>query len=454
MMDGATDGINPLDLQRSDPKGAGAGLLRQGNFAAAAAVLKEAAAITPDDEETFSLLGAALASNGDASPAIDAFKRAAELGPTNPRSHFNLGLAYQAANRLTEARSSLERAVHLNPAYDAARAKLSEVAQRMGGASAMGSSAAPDIQTTNIVGGGDSSMLLSVGSQYTPSFEGTSNIQAGGDASSLASIGQRAIATAAQNAAQAAEQEGHTNISGGSGAGFSLSDVGAGRAPVRETGTTNIGGGATAATAPPSAAPVLRIAPPTSVGPSSVGPSPASSGYTPPQSTAGTYDTPVPMLGMSNAMMQNSSGMQGDIPPEIVRGFNFGAFALTFLWLINMRMNGFAYGLLGFNIAMNFVIRFLDSSKSVPLGVAATLEIGIWVIRFAIGIYFGIVGNRMAWQNRRFDSVEDFRACQRAWMWWGIGLFILGIATVVGLIAIGVGAALVGGSTGGGARRF
>jgi hypothetical protein len=438
-MDQATSEINPM----LDPRGAGANLLRQGKFGEAATVLREATAIDPGDEEAFSLLGAALASKGDSDQAVEAFKRAAELGAGNPRNHFNLGLAYQASKRLPEARLAFEKALTLNPGYDQARARLTELAQQMGATVNRPTPTASAEGHTNIKGGGDSSMLQSVGNRYTPPVagaDGHTNIAGGGDATSLASIGQKAAPPPAQ--------EGHTNIGGGSGnAGAMLSGVGVGRAPVIETGHTNIGGGATAASAPapaapasapPSVSPVLRSAP------SSAPPSSS------PSSVTDSINAPRPQLGMNYASNQeNSSGMQGDVPSEVASGFNWGAFLMTWLWLLNMRVTTLGLGVLSIYFAIGLISYFLTKSGSGTTANPASMIFNLISngLQLAISIYLGMNGNKLAWPNRRFESVDDFRACQRIWVWWGVGLIVAGIIIGVLLVVL-LGAIFVGLSSG------
>ena len=441
-MDEATGGINAL----TDPKAAGIALLRQGKFDQAAAVLREAVAIEGEDEETYSLLGAALASKGDAPAAVDAFKRAAELGPAVARNFYNLGLAYQSAGRLPDAKRSLEQALSLNPGYEQARAKLSEIAQHSGASPSFVAPIASSEGTTNIGGGGDTTGLLSsVGQRYTPPpAEGTTNIGVGGNSSALSSLGQAAPAPA---------QEGHTNISGSAptAASMSLADVGMGRAVV-ETGHTNIGGGATAASGPPSAAPTLRAAPPSSVGPTNYTP-PAS--YAPPGAAPNQYGAPVPQLGTDYAVAQNSSGMQGDVPAEIAGGFNWGAFMFGWIWFVAMHMKQWGWTYLIVSIVLNQSVNAASRFSTSTSGAAATgiVSIGLAVAQFAFAIFMGFKGNQWAWQNRRWDSVEDFKACQRIWGWWALGWFIMGVVLMTVVFAL-LGAAIFSGLSGAGGRRF
>jgi hypothetical protein len=61
-----------------------------------------------------------------------------------------------------------------------------------------------------------------------------------------------------------------------------------------------------------------------------------------------------------------------------------------------------------------------------------------WLANFGVSVYLGLNGHKMAWRNRRFDSLQQYFAVQRAWMiggfaLWGVLLFfaLLGIFAVV-----------------------
>ena len=94
----------------------------------------------------------------------------------------------------------------------------------------------------------------------------------------------------------------------------------------------------------------------------------------------------------------SSSGQPGAQLPEELRGWNWGAFFMTWIWAIPHRS----------------WIAFI-------LGLCTSL-IGATVC--------GIMGNRWAWQNRRWDSVQHFRDTQRVW-------------AIVGLILVASGHLLV-----------
>lgn len=90
-----------------------------------------------------------------------------------------------------------------------------------------------------------------------------------------------------------------------------------------------------------------------------------------------------------------------DVPPE-VRGWNWGAFLLTWIWGI---CNGTYIALLSL----------------------------IPIVHFAMAFVLGAKGNEWAWRNKDWKSVEEFHRAQRRWAAWGIGLWLLLITVCIGL---------------------
>ena len=88
-------------------------------------------------------------------------------------------------------------------------------------------------------------------------------------------------------------------------------------------------------------------------------------------------------------------GKPTEVPQEILR-WNWGAFFLNWIWGIG---NSTYIALLCLIPFVNIIMIFVLGAK----------------------------GSEWAWQNRHWDSVEHFKRVQRAWAWWGFGLFLLGI---------------------------
>ncbi|HTJ01769.1 MAG TPA: cytochrome c oxidase assembly factor Coa1 family protein [Methylovirgula sp.] len=89
------------------------------------------------------------------------------------------------------------------------------------------------------------------------------------------------------------------------------------------------------------------------------------------------------------------------LPREYDR-WNWGAFLLNWIWGIG---NGTYIALLTFIPVFGLIMPFV----------------------------LGANGNRWAWRNRRWDSLDHFRRVQRAWGFWGAGILIAVIVLYGGL---------------------
>ena len=113
----------------------------------------------------------------------------------------------------------------------------------------------------------------------------------------------------------------------------------------------------------------------------------------------------------------NTSGTPGAaIPPEVEQmGWSWGGFGLNWIWGIGNRV-------------------FLAFLVFVPIPLVA----------LGVQIYLGITGHKLAWQNRRFDSVQQYGETMKAWNMWGLIAFIagvvLGIVYVIVMAVVGVAA--------------
>ena len=104
------------------------------------------------------------------------------------------------------------------------------------------------------------------------------------------------------------------------------------------------------------------------------------------------------------------SGNEPALLPD-VKGWNWGPLFLGWVWT-------FAHRLYGWGI----VILVLGC---IPL-------LGNIVIA-AISIYLAVKGNELAWQRRPFRHLDEFRAVQRIWRNWAIGVAIPTIPILVAL---------------------
>lgn len=105
--------------------------------------------------------------------------------------------------------------------------------------------------------------------------------------------------------------------------------------------------------------------------------------------------------------MDNTSG-QGStaVVPDEIRGWNWGGFLLNWIWSIG---NKTWIGLLS-------LIPYLG---------------------FVMAIVLGVKGNEWAWQNREWESVEQFKEVQKKWTIWGVIILVVGIVLSVIFSALG-----------------
>lgn len=96
---------------------------------------------------------------------------------------------------------------------------------------------------------------------------------------------------------------------------------------------------------------------------------------------------------------QPSNGLNGPFPTEL-NHWNWGAFFLTWIWSVGNKTWIGLLALFG------------------PLA-------------FIMAIVLGIKGNEWAWQNRKFESVEQFKNVQRTWARIGLILFVIPIVGIL-----------------------
>lgn len=108
-------------------------------------------------------------------------------------------------------------------------------------------------------------------------------------------------------------------------------------------------------------------------------------------------------------MNESGRGEASDVPAEI-RGWNWGAFLLSWLWGIG---------------------------NATPIALLTLVPCAGLVMPFVLGAK----GSEWAWQNRRWHGVDDFRRTQRSWAVAGVVTWVAGLAAVV-IIAIGASSML------------
>lgn len=112
-------------------------------------------------------------------------------------------------------------------------------------------------------------------------------------------------------------------------------------------------------------------------------------------------------------LANNSGGGKGSAVLDIVaKRFNWGAFLLSWIWGLGNRTY----------ITLVIFPAFLLCLIPI-LGPLAHLCIYIW---------FGIKGNTWAWQNKRWQSVEEFHRVQKKWAIAGVIVILLSL--IAGII--------------------
>ena len=94
--------------------------------------------------------------------------------------------------------------------------------------------------------------------------------------------------------------------------------------------------------------------------------------------------------------VENTSGQgkSGAVPAEIKK-WNWGAFLLNWIWASSNEVYYpiFLYLVLPINVVMMFLL--------------------------------GAKGNEYAWQNKRWDSIEQFQSVQKKWAWSAVACYLV-----------------------------
>lgn len=105
----------------------------------------------------------------------------------------------------------------------------------------------------------------------------------------------------------------------------------------------------------------------------------------------------------------------GDISEQL-KGFNLGAFGLFWVWAFAHRL--YLWGILGLLFWIMPIIGIIPG--------------------FAIALYLGIKGNRLAWESKTYQNLPQFKDAQRTWSIVGgviLGLRILVFVPMVSIMA-------------------
>jgi len=122
---------------------------------------------------------------------------------------------------------------------------------------------------------------------------------------------------------------------------------------------------------------------------------------------------------------ENDSGKGvSSVLPDQLKRLNFGAFFLSPFW-------GYAHKIkLGYFALATYVIWILSIALFYRTYTTQNYYI-LTVIRIEIDILltfsfiFLFKGNEMAWRSCHFESIKQFKAVNRTWLFWGITVTIL-----------------------------
>ena len=132
-----------------------------------------------------------------------------------------------------------------------------------------------------------------------------------------------------------------------------------------------------------------------------------------------SYQAPIPEptgqvgMPMTPAGANDSGTGATAVLPAELQGFNVGAFLMNWIWAI---------------------------AHSTWIGLLCLIP----CVNIIMAIVLGLKGNEYAWQNRRWESIEQFKETQKIWMYWGIGLLAVGV--VLQIVSMILGAAVGAGS--------
>ena len=113
--------------------------------------------------------------------------------------------------------------------------------------------------------------------------------------------------------------------------------------------------------------------------------------------------------------IENTSGLgeSSIVPDEVAHHFNWGAFLLNWIWGLGNK---------------TYITLLMLLASIIPfVNFVAPLALCIW---------FGVEGNKWAWKNKRFQSIEHFHSYQKKWAAAGIILFIIGILFYAAVFAL------------------
>jgi len=107
----------------------------------------------------------------------------------------------------------------------------------------------------------------------------------------------------------------------------------------------------------------------------------------------------------------NTSGMKGAEVPREIKRWNWAAFLMTPIWGI---FSGVPIAALMFAIYLPFFPGWFR-----------------FIALMGGSLFLGFRGNELAWRGKKWRSVKHFKAVQKRWVVWSIGLNLVGLVILI-----------------------
>lgn len=109
----------------------------------------------------------------------------------------------------------------------------------------------------------------------------------------------------------------------------------------------------------------------------------------------------------ANSSLTNNSGAGKDSPvlDIVAKRFNWGACLLSWIWGLGNR---------------SYITLIIF-----PIAILSIIPVVGFIIQIGAIIWFGINGNKWAWQNKRWNSIEEFHRVQKKWAIAGVIVAII-----------------------------
>jgi len=102
-----------------------------------------------------------------------------------------------------------------------------------------------------------------------------------------------------------------------------------------------------------------------------------------------------------------------DDAPERIRGFNFGAFTLTWLWAFGHRLDGWGTVMLLLYPFQFWLLGRLMASSIFPL--FCILGFPLIILKWILSFYLGFSGNSLAWKKNQKVDIDIYIRDQKLW---------------------------------------